>query len=89
MARNWCECAECVTERAQKALDKPAYTQDGPEYLATSEGFRRVMTVGCELREWDGRNRLPRCTACGFPQNGGHADDCPHARPWQRSRKSR
>jgi len=84
MDRNWCECAECVSERAAKALGKPAYTQDGPEYLATSEGFRRVMTVDGELQEWDGRNRLPSCTDCGFPRGGGHADDCPHAQPWQR-----
>ncbi len=84
MDRDWCDCAACVSGRDAKGLDKPAYTEDGPEYLVTSEGLRRVMTVGSELREWDGRNRLPRCIDCGFPQHGGHADDCPHARPWQR-----
>jgi hypothetical protein len=84
MGRDWCDCVACAGDRDAAG---PTYTDDGPEYLATSEGLRRVMTVGSELREWDGRNRVPVCTECGFPRNGGHADDCRFARPWQRSRR--
>jgi hypothetical protein len=84
MGRAWCECAACVSDRAEKSPEGPSYTDDGPEYLATAEGLHRVMTVDGELLEWDGRNRFPRCTDCAFPRGGGHADDCPHARPWQR-----
>lgn len=65
----------------------PDYTQGySAEYVATAEGLSRVMSVDGELVPWDGVERpvYPKCTECGFPRGGGHADDCVHARPWQR-----
>jgi hypothetical protein len=82
---SWCRCASCqqIAARAEDPYTGASY---GAEYLSTPGGLVRVMSVDDELLPWDGveRRRYPVCADCGFPRGGGHADDCRHARPWQR-----
>jgi hypothetical protein len=78
------DCSICERQ-AKAAADEPVYSDAYGEYVVTGEGTSRVMTVDGELVPWDGVVRYPKCVECHFPKGGGHADDCAHARPWQRS----